>query len=194
MMSLGGTCAVTYNLRLLFSKNEIIKSPFDWAKISIKQLICVLEDNFNEYDKLEIKKFSENHPLLNDEDKDEKGSLILTNPYGITFAHQILEMYELDIYIIEIGKQIFNFMNLQSEITLVRFETGMMKSDFNTNLKKLLELLSNFFKFKLTLIVHKSYNNNKILKDERITFIYFNDFEADWKYPNIEWSLIKKMI
>ena len=54
LISLGGNCSITYQLIKLNLRSEAY--PFDWTKISINQLINVLENNFDGYSEtLEIK-------------------------------------------------------------------------------------------------------------------------------------------
>ena len=66
LISLGGNCSITYQLIKLNLRSEAY--PFDWTKISINQLINVLENNFNGYSEtLEIKYMSDKHFLSNNE-------------------------------------------------------------------------------------------------------------------------------
>jgi hypothetical protein len=276
-ISLGGSCAVTYNLRKHLSKKHSDESPsisngygkgrstgpskghrfpFDWAKTSIKQLNNVLEKDFENYDKLEVKKFSENHPLLleeaerserserrderserserrderserSDERSDElsepreqevkdesldvhktQGSLILKNPYGITFAHQIIEKsgvesfsYYLRTERVTAFKTISQNVNYREQIILekmgkiqfIRFETGKLGNSYISDLKILIQHLSKYLRrsFKLVLLVHETHS--ELFKDTKIEclkVIYFQKYDNDWTFPSIDWGSV----
>ena len=73
MISLGGNCSITYQLNKYNLREKAY--PFDWCKISINQLLNVLENNFDNYvDTLTIKKYSENH-----------NSNLISNIYNIQY-------------------------------------------------------------------------------------------------------------
>ena len=59
IISLGSNCSVTYQLNKYNLRQQSF--PFDWSKITIKQLNKVLESKFKDYENVFIKKFSENH-------------------------------------------------------------------------------------------------------------------------------------
>ena len=75
-VSLGGNCAVTYHLNRLKLRHEAY--PFDWCKIKLPKLIKAFKEDFKEYDKLSIKKFSEAH----------EDTFLIENLYG-NFAHEV---------------------------------------------------------------------------------------------------------
>lgn len=222
---MGGTCAVTFNIRQFLRSNgeQVSRYPFDWAKTSIKQLNAVLEKDFEDYEKLEVKKFSENHPLLEKEGADEdrvegkdregaegkdgkgaeekestEGSLILVNPYGITFAHQIIEKSAVESFSyflreerVNAFKTIANHKN--SELLFIRFETGKLKNGYVDDLKLLMQHLSQYClqSFRFVLLLHE--NNKALLKDqdrEDLKIMYYERYEEDWKYPNIDWPKV----
>lgn len=200
-VSLGGSCATAYNIRKF--TNTHISYPFDWTKISINQLNAVLLHDFRDYENLLVKKFSMSHPLILDSDDDKKdiiisneGSLILTNSYGISFAHTILEKDKLENFIISLReKRIVAFKELSrySEIVFVRLETGKLNSKYNDSLKLLSDNLTLLFgkNYKILLIVHQS-NKDMINIDDfdNINLHFFSEFSSDWKYPLIDWSSI----
>ena len=79
-ISLGSNCSVSYQLQK--RKLKIKSFPFDWSKISITQLLSVLENNFDDYvESLSIKKLSFEHCCSN-----TNYSLILKNKYNNTLA------------------------------------------------------------------------------------------------------------
>jgi hypothetical protein len=53
-ISLGGNCAVTYQLRKLHLYNN--SYPFDWCKLKIKNLIKVLKNDFKDFENIQFKK------------------------------------------------------------------------------------------------------------------------------------------
>ena len=58
IISLGGSCAVSHQIRK--QKNNYTL-PFDWTRISLKQLTLTLQNNFKNYSNVIIHKYSENH-------------------------------------------------------------------------------------------------------------------------------------
>ncbi len=90
-IGLGGNCSVTYQLSKF--KNRKVAYPFDWCKISLNQLINVLENNFDEnYYLIEIKKLSECHKYFSEIENDiiNVNSFILKNKMNIQFAHEVI--------------------------------------------------------------------------------------------------------
>ena len=74
-ISLGGSCAISYNLKKYGFRNEAF--PFDHCKIDIRKLNKVLENDFKNYENIYEYKYSENHD-----------SILYKNEYNITFAHE----------------------------------------------------------------------------------------------------------
>ena len=62
--------------------------PFDWCKIKLPKLIKAFKEDFKEYDKLSIKKFSEAH----------EDTFLIENLYG-NFAHEVSK--EMNLIILE---------------------------------------------------------------------------------------------
>lgn len=200
-ISLGGTCAVAYNIRK-FSLHSIRRYPFDWAKMTIKQLNAVLENDFADYEKLELKKFSENHPLLTEDDYfddlKQSGSLILSNPYGITFAHQIVDKDQISVFSSRLRDEkiiAFKEIGMAGSATLkfIRFETGKIKKGYEKEVQQLLKHLANVAdNFELILLIHEdSVIDLDLIKENResIKVVYFDAFDEDWRYHKIDWSL-----
>lgn len=178
LISLGSNCCIAWQLKKHNHRSESF--PFDWSKITLHQLICVLENDFKNYSKLQIKKFSENHLHLDN----NSGSYILYNAYNITFAHELLCKDNIDILETKIENRITKFKELINP-TFIRIETNVIKNTNNYNI--LMELLKKYFtNFKLIII---STIKPNILYDN---FIHYkiNDFNADWKYDNLDWKQI----
>lgn len=185
-VSLGGTCAVANYLRSGYQAY-----PFDWCKMSIKALNKVLKADFADFSKLEVKKFSQNHPYITDDSIEEtQGSLVLENSYGIQFAHQIIDKDLLPTFIVRLEERIGRFRQLSNvnKTTFVRFESGKLKSDYSDDLKELLNNLTNIMgiPFKFILIVHK--DSISMLATEipsTVTVHCYDTFSPDWKYLQI---------
>ena len=217
-ISLGGNCSITYQLNKYNLRNEAFPSeklsntlyycpseklsntlyycPLDWAKIKINQLINVLENNFDNYaESLQIKKFSDSHQ-----------SYIITNDYSIQFAHEVVNIdemntfKELDDFKDKIKRRITRFQNLSNnyddKITFIRIELDVPKSNYIDNIIKLVKLIKNYYSnFILKILIEtNSYNtiiNNPIFeKLEYVKFIKFDSYSEDWKMDHINWSSV----
>jgi len=173
-ISLGGNCSIAYQI----NKHNVnyTKSPFDWCKTSLKQMIKVFENNFEDYNNLSYVKISLNHLSI-----DNKPSCILKNIYGIQFAHEIVDKYEIDDYKNILLERIRKFISLkEKEIIFIRIEL----ENNNNNFTELLLLLDKYFdNYKFILISKINPKINKIIHYELPEFI-------DWKFDNINWNQI----
>jgi hypothetical protein len=173
-VSLGGSCAVAYHLRQ--NIENFSRMPFDWVKITIQQLNEVLKTDFDSrYTDLVIKKFSENHPFIDDHGKidDNQGSFILVNSLKIQFAHQIVEKGGVETFIPLLKQRINSFRNLsggdgengdddgddgeEGQIKFVRLETSRIGKNYLTDLELLCQNLRKYSgsrSISLILIVH----------------------------------------
>ena len=170
IVSLGGTCAVAWNLKRLKIKKQ--SYPFDWCKMSIPQLNNVLENDFKDFTEVYIKKFSENHHYINSTDTSSTlpyGSFILKNRYNITFAHEVIESKSLLEFKETLKRRIIRFKQLRNPIFVVL----IISDDQYKYLDELKINLNKYFeKFKLI----------KITKTPEITTNF------DWRYPEINWE------
>lgn len=178
IISLGGNCAVSYNMKLLNLKKETY--PFDWSNTNINKLNLVLENRFEDFDKITIKKFSDKHSSI----KTKTGSYIIQNRY-ITFAHEVNDITELNKFKQSIINRINRFNNLINPI-FVRLETKYIsKHEMNNKYNRLYNNLKKYFhKFRLIVIAK---NNPDI---DNIVYIELKNFEKDWTFPNIDWKKI----
>ena len=194
-ISLGGNCSVTYQLKL---RNLRYKAyPFDWTKISINQLINILENNFKDFiDSIRIKKNSIIHINFNTE---ENNSLILTNNFNILFAHEISDINNssLDIFKQKLYRRIdriYNLINHSQKIIFIRIELQPIKIDYINKIKILLNLLNTFsnnFILKLILNIDKNFDIKLLENLSNNLLIYkFNIFSEDWKMNHIDWDNI----
>lgn len=190
-ISLGGSCAISNIIRKQDNHQTL---PFDWTKITLKQLKDVLKNNFKDYSNIEIFKYSDNHD-----------SYILKNNYNIQFAHEVQNKYSLDEFKQKLDNRITKFNKILSEtedeIKFIRFETSPYKNNYFAEFIELLNIIhekkNKKCNINIKLILHKSYDNkidffhNKIkihLNLYTIKIYYYNDFSEDWKYPNINWN------
>ena len=182
---IGDSCAVAYNLDKL--KIRTMAFPFDWAKFKIKELNKILENNFKDYDKIEIVKISEKHCDL---EEFSRPTYIVKNPYNVTMAHELLTLDNLDDFKIKLTRRIARFYdNLKNKIKFVRLETSCYKSSYIQELDKLIYNLNKIcFDYELILICHVSYKDK--INHDKVKIIYFNDFNEDWRYENIDWQQV----
>ena len=176
---IGDSCAIAYNLRKLNIRT--VAYPFDWSKIKIKQLINILDCDFKDYCELEIVKFSEAH----------ESSYIITNPYNITMAHEVLNSCDLPEFTAKLEDRITRFKEaIKQKVKFIRLETSPWKQSYQQDLKDLINILNKLAPdYELILILHESYKD-KLPDNKIIKIIYYSEFNSDWKYPNINWHNI----
>ena len=181
IVSLGSNCAVCYHLLNLGLRTNAY--PFDWTKISINKLICVLSNKFDGFTELVIKKYSPNHPIIFNS-IENSGSMVLTNALDIQFAHEISCEDELADFSVKLSRRIARFLNL-SNPKFVRLETGNLSQAQMDGYNKLILLLDDIFlNYKLIVISKIKPTNPKIIWEE------LESFNSDWKYPDINWTKI----
>ena len=180
-VSLGGNCAVAYNLKKINLYNNSF--PFDWCKLNLKKLLKVFENNLEKFENIEFKKKSYNHKIIG-EKLTEIDSLILRNNYGIEFAHEICNKYEINEFKKKIISRIEKFRNLENPI-FIRLETENL-SDEKMQLYETLEILLNkyFDNFQIILISKNKYES------KFTRWIELETFSEDWRFPEILWNEI----
>ena len=207
-ISLGSNCSITYQLGKLGLRNN--SYPFDWTKISLTQLIKILENDFYDYvDTIEYKKESSSHPLIDNNDifsnpnpNPNPNSIIVSNIYGLIFAHEIASKYEIDEFKNKITTRIERFRNLtlnNKKIKFVRIELGQIKLNWKNQIIQLVSLLDTIIKeYELILIINKSelttnlvnkVNNlvNSDIFPPNIKIHLFDNFSPDWRMDNLDW-------
>ena len=181
-ISLGGNCCIKYQLNKYGYNLETY--PFDWCKISISQLILILQNNFEDYvESIFIHKKSNNHFLLNDFNKT---SYIIKNKYNISFAHELSDVDKLDDFKNSINRRIKRFNETNINKIYVRIEFTKINLNYNEHLKKLLELIK---PNKLILIIK---NDIEIIKNENLIIYYYDGDFINWMMDNIDWNIIFK--
>ena len=175
MISLGGNCSVAYQLKKYDKRRE--SYPFDWCNMKIDQLIRVLENDFIDYEDIRIVKFSDKHLNF----KTNEGSYILTNKYGIKFAHELINELEIDELKSKIKRRIERFKLLRNVI-FVRLEINNINEEkMNLKYNQLNQIISNYYQSKL--IVISKFRIENIYK-----WIRLEEFEEDWKYDKVNWK------
>jgi hypothetical protein len=192
-ISLGSNCSITYQLNKFGLRTQ--SYPFDWTKITLNQLISVLENKFHNYvESIEFRNLSESHPLLIDEQlnkPEETTSIVLTNYYSIQFAHEISKKYEIEDFKIKLNQRINRFNGLEKsfqEVNFIRIELKPLNTNWSKQIMKLYSLLGYYCEnFKLILIVCSDY---KFEFPPNIIVHRFEKFEPNWKMESIDWNEI----
>lgn len=157
---LGTTCTMSYQLNEVGLRHQAF--PFDWAKMSVNQLNKVLINRFESFTDVKVKKWSDNHPQLG---VDNTGSFIISNPYNITFAHEVIDKNSIDVFKKTLDKRIERLLSHKDNyIKFVIFNAG---KPIDTDV--------------LTVNLSKYFN------DFDIQVIYPDDQFTDWKYSHMNW-------
>lgn len=168
-VSLGGNCAVTYQLNKLKLRNKAY--PFDWSQIKINKIIDAFESNFNNYLDLKIDKYSHNHQ-----------SYLVSNQYG-KYAHEVLKDNDILYFTSQLERRIDRLTKINNP-TFVRIETYNFK-DVN---------IYRDYWIKLCLIFDKMYDNYQIIlisklnpKLDKIKWYPYTSFDSDWTNDKLDW-------
>jgi hypothetical protein len=125
---------------------------------------------------------STNNQLTNNQ------SLVLTNDYGIIFAHEILNKYDLPSYIKEIRNRFNNLLNLKTNINFIRIELSHIKQSYIDKIDKLINILNKLFNYNLILILP---NTNLIYKKyDNVIYYFYDKFSDDWTMNDLDWNNI----
>jgi len=112
---LGGNCGVTYQLNK-YGLREV-SYPFDWSKIKINKVKEVFENDFKDFNNVELVKYSNNH-----------NSWMIKNNYAV-FAHEYLEKYNLEEFKNKLQKRKKNLEEVENPI-FVRIETYSYRNKY----------------------------------------------------------------
>lgn len=190
-ISLGSNCSITYQLSKFGLRKQAY--PFDWVKITISQLIQILNEDFHDYsESLEFVSISENHPIINCNANclEYPSSLILTNKYKIKFAHELGEKYQLDEFKNTMTERInrFKVLTNDKDICFIRIELTPLNKSWQTNILRLSDLLYKYSSnFKLILIICSEI---EFEFPSNIIIHRFDKFVPDWKMDTINWNEI----
>ena len=176
MISLGGNCAVAYQLQKYNKRNKSL--PFDWCSIKLNQLNKVLSNDFKNYNNFTIYKKSTKHLKNNQE------SYILKNDYNINFAHEIINKYDIKTFKNIMTIRIDKFRKLINP-TFIRLEINNLSSKQMIKYKDLIKNLDKYFcNYNIILIT----KNDLPFTDKKIKIFKLNSFSSDWKYNNFNWQ------
>lgn len=197
-ISLGSNCSVTYQLEKLGLRNRAY--PFDWVKVSLTQLIKILENDFYDYaNTIEFKKNSSLHPLISEYKNNlelNTNSIIASNIYGIILAHELTSKYEIEELKNKIMSRIDRFKNLSlnvSKIKFVRIELNPLKFSWKNQIMHLISLLDKIIReYELVLIINKSVSTNDFINffPLNIKIHQYENFSPDWKMDMLDWKSI----
>lgn len=164
IVSLGGNCAVAYKLK----QNNLrdLTYPFDWCTIKITKLDEILKNNFAQYNKVVIDRYSPNH-----------NSYLARNKY-MKFAHQIFN----DNFENKLNNYLNAFLKLKNPV-FIRLEVNKQSANYDKYLESIFCNLEKYFDdFKFLLISKtKPLYTNKKLKWYRL-----EKYCDDWRYPNCD--------
>jgi hypothetical protein len=181
---LGSNCAPTYHLERLGLRK--CAYPFDWSKISLCQLINVLEDKFENYSNLSLGTFSNSHK-----------SLVLSNSYGIKFAHEISSNEQKKDLEKSFVSRVQRFKDLKyrsNQVRLYRIEISVIKP--NTYIKticRLIDLLDIYINnYVLVILVQKDLVNflQELNLKNKIILLSFESYSQDWQMNMIDWKQV----
>lgn len=180
---IGSNCSITWWLKYYDLRKCAF--PFDWCKCTLDQLFNILNNDFDDFvNSLCIKHLSDKHLTF-----DGEPSMIITNNYGIEYAHEVI-VSDLTQFSKSIQKRIDRFRELSKEehITYVRIE---LKKFNKTQYDKLLRLITKLelinHNFTIKLIIHES--SIEIIHD-KIKVYHFSEFTSDWKMSYLNWHTI----
>jgi hypothetical protein len=174
-VSLGFSCATAYTLNDIGLR--VHGYPFDWCKFNFKKLIHALRKQFSIYNRLEIKKFSENHLTLDN----TSGSYILTNVYGISFAHEVIEKDSVSEFEKKLKDRFFRFIKLCNKyVIFVIFDDSTKSIDTDLLIKSLNGYIDTYKILYIGKVCPPLNDHIKFIDISKVEFI-------DWKYSNINW-------
>ena len=177
MISLGSNCSIAYHLDRYKLRTQAF--PFDYCKTPIRKLVKVLNNNFEDFENVSIKKKSVNHKLIIDGEETKIDTFLVKNKYNIIFAHELSK--DIEDFDTKILRRIDRFKKQKNPI-FIRIETENL-TNYNNLYHNLIDSLNNYFdEWKLILISKFTFSHDKIIN------INFDDFSKDWKYSHLDWN------
>ena len=169
-VSLGGNCAITYQLNKLKLRNNAY--PFDWSQVKINKIIEAFESNFNNFSNVKLDKYSDNHQ-----------SYLVGSPYA-KYAHEVLTDSDILSFASHLERRIERLREISNPI-FVRIETYNFKD---------IDTYRNYW-IKLCQIFNKNYNNNYQIilisklnpKLDKIKWYEYTSFDNDWTNDKLSW-------
>jgi hypothetical protein len=137
---------------------------------------------------LKVKFISDKHL-----DAGGNSTILITNSYGIKFAHEVLtkNIDDIDKFKKSLINRILRFDDLKKKtfVIYVRIELKpitLKYLDYLEELIKLLDLINESYLIKI--IIHKG-TTIKISFD-KVKIYYFESFSSDWKMSHLDWTTI----
>ena len=168
-VSLGGNCAVTYQLNKFKLRQQAY--PFDWSQIKINKIIDAFDNDFNNFLDLKLEKYSNNHK-----------SYLVSNQYG-KYAHEVLKDKDIVSFTSQLKRRIDRLKKIINP-TFVRIETYNFK-DAN---------IYRDYWIKLCLLFDKIYDNYQIIlisklnpNLDKIKWYQYTSFDCDWTNDKLNW-------
>jgi Putative papain-like cysteine peptidase (DUF1796) len=144
LIPLGNNCCVAYQLQKHGYRSAAY--PFDWSKHTMKQLIQVLQDRDETmFTTFQTIRFSDHHPSFLFDHQDS-GSYLLTNTYGMQFAHEVCRLDQLNTFQETMKRRFQRFFQLSETnepLHFLWFEH--VKKTKEEEILKLLTLLHSIF-------------------------------------------------
>ena len=174
---LGATCATTYQL-VKYNKRDN-GYPFDWCKISMKQLINVLDNDFKYYEDVIFYKVSDNHKIIKNSIETNQNSNLYKNTYSCIFAH---EYNDSNMLRDSLARRIVRFKEIKDFVYFIRIEVCRAYRRYFEELKYVVVLLKKYIpQFKLIIILHESFRCYQ-QHVECVEYRYYGRFSEDWRY------------
>lgn len=169
IVSLGGNCVVTYQLKKLNIRH--VAMPFDWSAIKINKLCDALNTNFDRYDEVVIHKKSPAH----------YNSYTIKNKYQI-FAHEVMREQSIDKFKSSLVKRVERFKNLTNP-TFVRVETFGVKNpiQYRKYWLNIIQILNVMFKHYRIILISS-------INPDIDTIKWYNyNYVSDWQNNHLNW-------
>lgn len=176
IISIGSNCAPAFHLKYYGLRNTAY--PFDWCKIDLNKLIKVLNNDFKDFEKVCIQKFSHKHPSFVD---NSDSTYMIKNKYNVKFAHEITNEVKLNHFSTSILKRIKRFKNIINPC-FIRLETGKVS---NIKYNDLVDALDKYYSEYKLIIVSK-----EIITHPRIIYVPIGEYSQDWKYNSVNWKYL----
>lgn len=194
-ISIGSSCSIAYQLQQHNLKN--CAYPFDWIRTNrLSYINELLNNNFEDFDKIEYVKDSIKFPLIDDTFTNQLTKTIVCKNKYSTFYHDFTDINNISIqyekYIRRIDR-LYNIIKSDKYICFIRDELkpNNLSIDDIINFDITVKNINPNIKYKLIIILH----NSKYIIDENmicsnVQIIYDNSLFEHWTRPNIDWTNI----
>jgi len=173
-VSLGGNCAITYQLNKLGLRKYAY--PFDWYEVGILKLVKILQNDFINFDEITIGTYSENHQ-----------SFIVSNKYG-RFAHEVLNTQDISVFTESIQRRIMRFRELVNPV-FVRLELKHIKNNdvYTSYWNSIIHVLDTIIDSYHIILIS---NIRPKCDTDKLKWFKLSEYIKDWTYSNLNWRKI----